>query len=115
MSDGFGYPESTPAEFHGSSRHRVPAGRVEQCPRFVGMFPRIDELQEGGVRAPTRPESMLGIGEDVMALPCPGDALDDDTHPELAEAIQRDLRRRVLGLRAEPSPLEPEGGVRESP
>ena len=57
---------------------------------------------------------MLGLSEYVVTLPGPGDALDDDAHPELAEdfkeyegtePIQRDLRRRILGFGAEPAPL----------
>ena len=51
---------------------------------------------------------MLGIGEYMMTFPCPGDALDNYAHPELAEdlkedegaeSIQRDLRRGVFGFR----------------
>ena len=102
----------------------IPAGRIERGPEFIRMFPRIDELQQSRVRAPARPETMLGIGEYLMAFPGPGDALDNNAHPELAEdfqeyegaeSIQSDLHRRVLGFRAEPAPLEPEGGVWEVP
>ena len=113
MSDGFGDPEPAPAEFHGSPGHRVegaayiPAGRIERGPEFISMFPRIDELQQSRVRAPARPETMLGIGEYLVTFPGPGDALDNNAHPELAydfkeyegaESIQRDLHRRVLGF-----------------
>ena len=67
---------------------------------------------------------MLGIGEYLVTFPGPGDALYNNAHPELAEdfkenegaeTIQRDFRRRVFGFRAEPAPLEPEGGVWEVP
>ena len=130
VSDSDRNTETGPADFHGSTWDRVegladvPTRRVQRERRFLRMFPGINELEEGSVRAPARPEAVLSISQYPVAFPRSSDPDDDETYPKLpedleedegSEAIQGDLGLGVLGLRAEPSPLEPRGCLRLVP
>ena len=90
----------------------VPAGGVEGKACGDGVFHRVDELEEGGVGAPSMAEAGLRFGEDAVAVPGGGDLLDGETNPDLAEDFEEDegaeagegdLGFRVFGFGAKPS------------
>ena len=82
MGSDCGDAEPTPADFHRTagdgveSTADIPAGGVERGMRFLCVFPRIDKLKERRVRAPSRSEPMLRVGEDVITFPGPRDPVD---------------------------------------
>ena len=115
VGGGLGDAQPAPADFHRTtgdgveSTADIPAGRVEGGARLFRMFPRVDELEERGVCPASRPEPVLGVGEDMVALPRLRDAVDHDAYPEFsydleederAEAVKCDLSGGVLGLGA---------------
>ena len=80
------------------------------------MFPGVDKLEKGRVRAPSRSETVLGIRQYTVSFPRPGDSGYNEAYPELpndlkedegSEPVQSDLGLGVLGLGTKPSPLEP--------
>ena len=69
------------------------------------MLPRIDELDEGRIRASAWSEALLYRGEDAVSFPRPRDTSHNDASPEFsddlqekegAEAVESDLFLRVL-------------------
>ena len=51
------------------------------------MFPGVDKLVKGRVRAPSRSEAVLGFRQYTMAFPRSGDSGNDDADPELPSRV----------------------------
>ena len=79
------------------------ARRISQLD--LSVLPRIDELDEGRIRASAWSEALLYRGEDAVSFPRPRDTSHNDASPEFsddlqekegAEAVESDLFLRVL-------------------